>query len=418
MDRRIAKPRWHRYRRWGIPSAGLIAATVFAAIFYVNTTSRTVRIPRASITIAAVESSVYRDAIPLRGRVVPRDTIFLDALEGGRVGRVMIESGDPVKIGQPLIELSNTELELDVLDREGRLVESITQLQSYQTQLEQNRLANAKALAAIDYDIVRLRRAIARRAQLVQSGIVAREVNDTLQDELDHALITRPIQAASNAQQERLRTEQLPHIRAQIAKLRQDVEITRSKLENLTVRSPVNGHMIAIDLKVGENRNRGERLGELASDTGYKVSADVDEFYLRRLRKDQTATVRVGDKDTGLRVIRIYPHVNNGTFAVDLAFEGATPEGLFAGQAVQGTLLFGGDTPALTLPAGAFLERTGGNWAFVLDANGTSARRRPLTIGRRNTEQVEVLSGVRPGDRVITSDYAGWDRIDRVVLTD
>jgi HlyD family secretion protein len=417
MDRPIQQ-RWWRKKPW-IQAAGALAAIaliVGTAIAFFGTAERSVRVPAANLTLAKVERNVFHDFIPLRGQVVPLETIYLDALEGGRVERVLAVAGDSVVLGQALVELSNTQLELDVLDREGRLVESMTQLQAYQTQLEQNRLANEKALAQIDYDIIRLQRSLDRRTALSSRGAESEEQRDVVQDELNHDVRIRPVQEESNKKQEQLRVQQLPQIQAQIEKLQQDLRVTHSKLDNLTVRAPVAGRLTAMDLKVGENRNRGERFAEITPDVGFKISADVDEFYLRRVRNGQTAVVEMDERNWTLTVVRVYPQVKDGTFKIDLAFGAAIPGNLLPGQAVQGRLALGADQLATVLPAGAFLERTGGDWIFVLAPGGTSAERRRITIGRRNAEQVEVLTGLTPGEEVITSDYTGFERTDRINL--
>jgi HlyD family secretion protein len=171
-----------------------------------------------------------------------------------------------------------------------------------------------------------------------------------------------------------------------------------------------------MDIKVGEIRNRGQRLGQIVADTGFKLQAQIDEYYLDRVRAGQTGDMTIDDRQVPVRVTRVDPQVKNATFQVDLAFEGAMPRGLLPGQALEGRLTLGGDRPALILPAGAFLERTGGDWAMVADPGGGHADRRRVKIGRRSAEQVEVLSGLKPGERVITSDYTGFEKVDRVVL--
>jgi HlyD family secretion protein len=224
------------------------------------------------------------------------------------------------------------------------------------------------------------------------------------------------MQDESNRKQEQLRVQQLPQIHSQLVKLQQDLKITHGKLENLTVRAPVTGRLTAMDLKVGENRNRGERFGEITPETGDKLAAEVDEYYLGRVQNGQIAKIEIGDRTRALKVVRVYPKVTNGTFTVDLAFEDVTPAGLLPGQALQGKLALGADRTAVILPAGAFLERTGGDWIFVLAKDGKSALRRTLRIGRRNDEQVEVLSGLAVGEQAIISDYTGLERIDRIDL--
>src|ERR1700677_1722465 len=227
MDRPLRQPWWRR-RLWlqtGI-AVGAAALIITIVAMFLGGPERSIRVAATSVTVTRVTQGAFHDFIPLTGKVVPMNTVYLDALEGGRVDRILAQAGDMVQEGQPLVELSNTELELDVLDREGRLVESITQLQAYQTQLEQNRVANQKALAQIDYAVTRLKRSVARRNVLVADDAEPVEVKDQVQDELDYDLKVRPMQDESNRKQEALRKEQLPHIRGQLEKLQEDLKIT------------------------------------------------------------------------------------------------------------------------------------------------------------------------------------------------
>jgi HlyD family secretion protein len=417
MDRPL-RQRWWRRKLWlqsGIAAAAA-ALLISIAVMFLESPEHSVRVAATSVTVSRVTQGTFHDFIPLTGKVVPMNTVYLDALEGGRVDRILAQAGDMVREGQPLVELSNTELELDVLDREGRLVESITQLQAYQTQLEQNRVANQKALAQIDYDVTRLQRSIARRNILVADDAEPIELKDQVQDELNYNLKVRPMQDESNRKQQLLRQQQLPHIRGQLEKLQEDLKITHGKLDNLAVRAPVAGRLTTLDVKVGENRNRGECFGEVTPETGSKLAAEVDEYYLGRVQNGQIADVEIGDKTWTLKVVRVYPKVTNGTFTIDLAFQGATPAGLLPGQTLQGKLALGADRKAIILPAGAFLERTGGDSIFVLAKDGKSARRQTIKIGRRNAEQIEILGGLAVGEQAIISDYTGFERIDRIDL--
>ncbi len=285
MDRPIVLTWWRKKRSMQLALAAIIVASAGTMLgLFTATAERSVRIPLTNLMIATVTRNAFHDFVPLHAKVEALNTVYLDALEGGRVERILAQGGDYVTQGEPLVELSNTELELDVLDREARIIESITQLQAYETQLEQNRVANEKALALINYNIVRLRRSLARRKILVASALEPVEAKDTVQDELGYDLGILPMQEESNTKQETLRVRQLPEIENQLAKLQQDLDITHSKLDNLTVRAPVTGRLTSMDLKVGENRNRGERFAEITPDSGYKLSADVDEYYLARVR--------------------------------------------------------------------------------------------------------------------------------------
>ena len=418
MDRQIATPWWRR-RRTQV-AAGVAAAVLVAGGFGVAALSgmkASVRVPAQNVTLGTVATGIFHDFVALRATAQPKDVIYLDALEGGQVREVFAQAGDLVKAGQPLLTFRNTELELDVLDREGRLVESITQLQTYEKQLEDARVANEKAEAQIQYDITRLQRTAERRDELMAKGYISRDMHEQVHDELDHNKRLLPLQTSSNAEQDALRRRQIPQIQNELATLQESLKVTRGKLDSLVLRAPVAGRLTDMDIKVGEIRNRGQRLGQIVADTGFKLQAPIDEYYLDRVRPGQGGSVTIEDREVPVRVTRVDPQVKNATFQVDLAFEGAMPRGLLPGQALEGRLTLGGDRPALVLPAGAFLERTGGDWAMVADASGTHADRRRIHIGRRSADQVEVLSGLKAGERVITSDYNGFEKVDRVVLT-
>ena len=417
MDIRIIRPWW---RRRGVLMAGAAVAVVLVAggfgVALVGAAKSAVRLPAASVTLDAAQPGVFHDVVVLRATAQPKDVIYLDALEGGQVEQVNAQAGDVLTAGQPILRFRNTELELEVLDREGRLVESITQLQTYEKQLEDARVANEKAEAQIEFDITRLQRSAERRDALLAKGFTSRELYEQVHDELDHNRKLLPLQSSSNREQDALRRRQIPQIQNELSTLQESLKVTRSKLDSLVVRAPVAGRLTDMDIKVGEIRNRGQRLGQIVADTGFKLQAQIDEYYLERVHTGQAGVVTVDGRDVPVRVTRVDPQVKNATFQVDLAFEGAMPRGLLPGQALEGRLTLGGDRPALILPAGPFLERTGGDWVMVLDASGTRAERRRIRIGRRSNEQVEVLSGLKPGERVITSDYSAFEKVDRVIL--
>ena len=395
-----------------ITAATLVAATAA----FLAKPARTLRVEANGVSLAKVERGVFRDIIPLRGKVVALETVYLGAIEGGRVERVLVQPGDAVEFGQALVRLSNTALELEVLDRQARIIESVTQLQTYQTQLEQNRLDNQKALEQIDYNIRRLERTVGRQRELADRGLIAKDVSEAAGDELAYQKTLRPLQAKGNRDQEELRRRQDPQIRAQIEKLQKDMEVTAQKLENLVVRAPIDGRMTAIDLKVGENFAQGQRLGEVTKDSGYKIVAAVDEYYLGRVKAEQQAWVNIGGARVPMRVGRVHPQVANGVFDVELQFSGEPPPELRPGQAVLGTLTLSADSRAIVLATGPFLEASGGSWAFVLADDGRSAERRAIKVSRRSTEQLEIAGGLKPGETVVISDYSSYQRVDRIAL--
>jgi HlyD family secretion protein len=422
MDRKIHHKPWSP-AHWplgvkvGLSSTAAVVVALLAVKLIAGTGARTLRLPLGQVTLARAEHGVFHDLIPLRASVAPRETLYVDAIDGGRVDRVLVEAGDRVQEGQPMIEVSNTNLALQVIQQESQLNQAISQLQQNEIALEQNQLSNDRALADIDYNLLRLGRSAERREGLAAKGVVSTEQRDVITDELAYYKRLRPIQAESAQRQSDLRERLLPDIHQQLKILRGNLGVVHDKLESLVIRAPVAGKVTAIDLKVGETRNPGQRLAEVTPETGMKLIANIDEFYLARVRVGQTASVSLDGRPTNVTVRRVSPQVHNGQFRIDLDFDSGSPAALVEGAAAQGHLQLGGDTPALVLPAGAFLERTGGDWMFVVASDGRSAERRQIKAGRRTSEQLEILSGLNVGEQVITSDYTGLDKFDRIVLT-
>jgi HlyD family secretion protein len=415
MDTPLPQRKW-RKRAWTI---GLSLLGILAIVLGARTlrTGRTVRMAANAVTIGTVERAVFRDFVPLRGRVVPRDIVYLDAQEGGRVERVLVEAGDTVTAGQPLLEFGNTELQLEVIEREVRIIEQINNLRTTERSLEQDRETNLRSLAEIQYNVVRLGRLTERRNSLASRGAASVAEREDAADELGYYHALHPIVEQSSAKQDEWRARRTPEIRDELEKLQQNLAIVRGKLDNLIVRAPVSGRLTDLDLKVGENCERGKRLAQITPDTGFRLSAEVDEFYLARVHMGQRADMQFGENAVPLRVSRVYPQVKDGQFTIDLAFESAAPAGLLPGEASQGRLQLGEDVSAVVIPSGAFLEQTGGDWIFVLARDGQSAVRRRIKLGRRNAEQLEVLAGLAVNERVVTSDYRGLEHLDGIELT-
>jgi len=415
MDAPLPQRKWRR-RLWVIGATILVIVAVVLAARTLRT-GRTVRMSANSVTVATVQRAVFRDFVPLRGRVVPRDIVYLDAQEGGRVERVLVEAGDTVTAGQPLLEFGNTELQLEVIEREVRIIEQINNLRTTERSLEQDHEFNQRTLAEIQYNLTRLGRLTERRNSLASRGAVSVAEREDAADELSYYHSLHPIVQQSSVKQEEWRAMRTPEIRDELDKLQQNLTIVRGKLDNLIVRAPVSGRLTDLNLKVGENCERGKRLAQITPETGFKLSAEVDEFYLPRVRKGQHADMEFADATVPVKVSRVYPQVKDGQFTIDLAFDSATPTGLIPGEASQGRLRLGEDVSAVVIPSGAFLEQSGGDWIFVLARDGQSAGRRRIKLGRRNAEQLEVLAGLAPDERVVISDYRGLEHLDGIELT-
>jgi len=417
MDTPIIPAWWQRPGARAVWIAtGLGLAALLAMLASRGMAERSLTVTRTNVTLATVDRGVFHDFVPLHGTVAPKDTIYLDALAGGQVEKILAQAGDRVTAGQKLVIFRNSQLQLDVLNGEGRLVESLTQVQAQESALESTRILNETALENDQYNLVNLRHTLDRYERLQGENAIPEMTVEQTRDQLAHFQRLLPLQMETNKQQTILRQAQLPGLQAYEKSLKDSLVATRRELDDLTVTAPFSGQITQLDLKVGENRNRGERLAEITPDTGFKISSDTDEYYLGRVKRGQAAEVTLSGMRYGLHVARVYPAVKSGVFAVDLTFDGAMPTGLSPGATADGRLSLGSDREGLVLPAGAFLEASGGDYVFVLDDGGKSAHRRRVKLGRRNGEQVEVLSGLAAGDRVIISDYATYDRIDRIDL--
>ncbi len=353
IRRRVWSPMsWPLGPKIGVSAAIVVAVLVLVLKLVAGAGVRTLRVRLQQVTVATAERGVFHDLIPLRASAVPRETVYVDAIDGGQVDRVLVEPGDMVQEGQPMIELSNTNLALQVVQHESQVNQAISQLQQNEITLEQQQLSNARALAEIDYHLVRLGRSAARREGLAAKGLVSTEDRDVVSDELAYYKRLRPIQAESDQRQTELYDRLLPDIHQQLRILRGNLAVVHDKLNSLIVRAPVTGRITAIDLKVGETRGPGQRLAEVTPQTGMKLVADVDEFYLPRVRAGQTATVNLDGKSTNLTVRRVSPQVRHGQFRIELDFNTPSPAAPVEGASAQGHLPAGGGPPAWILPGG------------------------------------------------------------------
>ena len=414
MDRRVArKTPLGRKLAYGI--AGLLVLLFTAWLVSTLLAGRSLSVNSERIAVSDVTVGTFEDFIPLRGRLVPRNTVYLDAVEGGRVEEVLVEDGAIVRAGDPIVRLSNTNLQLEVLGREAAVTEQLNFMRTLELQLEQNRLAHKRNLVEIDYQITRLNRSIERQRDLAAKELVSRSTLDELQDELTYYERRRAVTLESQATDARLQEEQLRQLRSASTQLETSLALARRNLDDLNVRAPVAGKLSGFDVEVGESIVRGGRLGQIDDPDAYKLNARIDEFYLARVDIGQTATATNNGREVDLEVIKIYPQVKEGQFEVDMALA-EEPEGLRRGQTLQMRLTLGDNSDAILIPNGSFYQETGGIWVFVVAPDGSEAVRRTVRLGRRNTDYIEVLDGLEPGERVITSPYTSFTDMDRLVL--
>ena len=414
MDRVVAK-KTPLGRKLGYAAGGLLLILFAWWLIGMLLGGRSLSVNAERIFISPVTVGTFEDFIPLRGRLVPRSTVYLDAIEGGRVEQVFVEDGALVEAGDAIALLSNTNLQLEVLGREAAVTEQLNNMRTIELQLEQNRLAHKRNLVEIDYQIIRLNRSIERQRDLAAKDLVSQSTVDELQDELDYYKNRRAVTLESQATDARMQEQQLRQLREAGDQLQASLAFARKNLDDLNVRAPVGGKLSGFNIEVGQSIERGGRLGQIDDPDGYKLNARIDEFYLGRVDLQQVATAEHGRREYGLRVVKIYPQVNNGQFEVDMVFD-EEPTGVRRGQTLQLKLTLGDNSDAVLIPNGSFYQETGGNWVFVVSPDGSEAVKRPVRLGRRNTDFIEVLDGLEPGERVITSPYTSYVGMDRLTL--
>ena len=415
MDRVVEKPA----RPWRIPLliAGLLLVLALALlVLRDNAGGRSLQVAQGRIVISEVSQGIFEDFIPVRGRVTPLQTVFLDSREGGRVERRLVEDGALVGVGDVIVELSNTALQLDVTRNEALATEQLNNMRTIELQLEQNRLQHKRNLVELDYQIKRLTRQVTRQREIVGSGGVSKSQLEDSEDELEYYTNRRKVTLESQATDARLQETQLQFLRETSAQLERNVAFARTNLDALTVRAPVAGKLSGFNVEVGQSIDRGGRLGQIDDPDNFKLRAGIDEFYLGRVQLGQSATFERGGDDYALTVSKIYPQVKNGQFEVDLVFADEEPVGIRRGQTIQLKLTLGDAAPATLIPNGAFFQDTGGNWIFVVTPDGSEAVRRTVRLGRRNSRFIEVLDGLDRGERVVTSPYTGFLEMDRLKL--
>jgi HlyD family secretion protein len=414
MDRRVEK-RTPLGRKIGYGAIGILGIAFAWWLVSTLLDGRSLSVNAQRIIVSPATIGTFEDFIPLRGRLVPSSTVFLDAIEGGRVEQVLVEDGTVVAAGDPIALLSNTNLQLEVLGREAAVTEQLNNMRTIELQLEQNRLSHKSNLVEIDYQIVRLERAIERQSDLASRNLVSQSVIDELRDELTYYENRREVTLESQATDSRMQAQQLRQLRDAGAQLQAGLDFARQNLADLNVRAPVAGKLSGFNIEVGQSIARGGRLGQIDDPDGFKLNASIDEYYLGRVDLQQSATATHGSKTLDMQVSKIYPQVNNGQFQVDMAFA-AEPEGLRRGQTLQLKLTLGDNSDAILIPNGSFYQETGGNWVFVVSEDGTEAIKRTVRLGRRNTDFIEVLDGLEPGERVVTSPYTSYAGLDRLAI--
>jgi len=415
MDRKIEKKRWTPKKLTGIAGGVIVGVLIIYQIGFSDKSSR-LNVERQRLVISTVKRGDFQEFIPVIGTVIPIKTIYLDAIEGGSVEHLFLEAGSYVNKGDPILRLANTNLLLDIMYREAELFQQSNNLRNTRLAMEENRLALKAQLIELDYRIKQSKRNYDTQAELVDKSLIAKQQFDAAYDEYEYLQQTRDLTMESHKQDSIFREVQLEQLEESLVRMEANLKIVKQNLDNLTIKAPVSGQLTSLNAEIGESKSRGERLGQIDVMDGFKLRVNIDEYYISRVAIGQTGTFTFAGDQYKLAVKKVYPEVLNGRFEVDMEFVGEEPEGIRRGQSQHIRLELGDPSEALLLARGGFFQKTGGQWVYLLEESENVAVKQPIRLGRQNTDVFEVLEGLKPGDKVITSSYDTFGDIDKLMI--
>lgn len=414
MDRQIEKKSFLRRYAWYIAAAAALAALLVWIVL--GTSANTMTVDASDITISDVTRGKFDDYVRLNGQVLPIQVVQISPEEGGIVREKVVEEGTRVRKGDVILRLSNSNLDLQILNAEAELAEKQNLLRNTQVAMQQDRLNNRTEQATLDTDCDRKRRAYEQNARLYKERLISKEVY--LQSREDYNLARRKQSLISQRlkQDSIYRHVQMAQMEDNLDNMRKNVLLVRDRKNKLEVRSAIDGELGLLDVELGQNIAAGQNIGQINDLSDFKVQAQIDEHYIDRVRPGLSASFSRDGKTYLLRVRKVYPEVRNGTFRTDFVFVGERPAQMRSGQTFYVELALGKSQQATLIPRGTFFQTTGGNWIFVLDKSGRKAYRRNISIARQNPQYYEVTDGLEPGERVITSGYEAFKDNDVLVI--
>lgn len=414
MDRQIEKKSFLRRYAWYIAAAAALAALLVWIVL--GTTANTMTVDASDITISDVTRGKFDDYVRLNGQVLPIQVVQISPEEGGIVREKVVEEGTRLRKGDVILRLSNSNLDLQILNAEAELAEKQNLLRNTQVAMQQDRLNNRTEQATLDTDCDRKRRAYEQNARLYKERLISKEVY--LQSREDYNLARRKQSLISQRlkQDSIYRHVQMAQMEDNLDNMRKNVLLVRDRKNKLEVRSAIDGELGLLDVELGQNIAAGQNIGQINDLSDFKVQAQIDEHYIDRVRPGLSASFSRDGKTYLLRVRKVYPEVRNGTFRTDFVFVGERPAQMRSGQTFYVELALGKSQQATLIPRGTFFQTTGGNWIFVLDKSGRKAYRRNISIARQNPQYYEVTDGLEPGERVITSGYEAFKDNEVLVI--
>ncbi|MBN2244213.1 MAG: efflux RND transporter periplasmic adaptor subunit [Candidatus Aminicenantes bacterium] len=415
MDRKIKKKKFTA-KKIAMYGSALIFILVMIYLFAFKMTKSTLNVDRERLTISEVTRGPYQDYIPIMGEVLPITTYFLVADDGGRVEEIYMEAGVPIQKGQKILKLENTNLLMTIMWREAELYQQSNNLRNTRLQLEQYRLQLSQQMAEAESQLQQQKRTYDRYKKLHEDNLISDHNYELAKDQYEYLQERLELTRESQKNELTFRQQQIDQLEISLERMQNNLNVVYKKQENLTLRAPISGHLTALNAEIGQSKNPGERIGRIDVMDKFRVRADIDEYYIARVEKGRIGTFPFAGQDYKLQVRTVYLEVQDGKFQVDMYFVDEQPQGIRRGQTLHIRLELGDLKEALLLPRGGFFQTTGGNWVYVVDKSGKFAIKRNIRLGQYNSDVHEVLEGLEPGEKVITSSYESFGDMERLVF--
>ncbi|RFZ95769.1 efflux RND transporter periplasmic adaptor subunit [Mucilaginibacter conchicola] len=415
MDRVIQKKKWSNKRLMTIAGVTGVVVLVAGSIFFTSGKSK-LNVDTERITVSEIKKGPFQEFIPVNGVVMPLTTIYLDAVEGGQVEEKYVEDGAMLKKGDPILKLSNIDEELSLASQESAVFGEQTQMQIAHNNAQQNTVSKLNQMADVDNAFKEAERVYLLDKSLYEQKAIGLQEYQAAKNNYDYQVRRKRLTTQILKQDTSLTQQQEQQAKEHYAQMKNALTLMRKKVGSLTLRAPIDGQLTSMDAEVGQNKNKGEHLGQIDAQNGFKVRVDVEEHYLSRIYNGLMGDFVFADKTYKLTIKKVYSQITSGRFQVDMEFVGTVPKGIRKGQTLQIRLALSDETTALLVPRGGFYQQTGGNWIFKVSEDGKTAYKTDVQIGRQNPDYFEVLQGLKPGDKVITSSYENYGDIQELVL--
>ncbi len=415
MDRKIEKKKWTPKKIIWLSIGGIFAFLILYNLIFGDHSAK-FNVQKERISIEEVKEDYFQDYITVTGTVEPISTIFLDAMEGGRVEEIVTEDGTMVKKGDVILRLSNTNLHLEIMNREANLAEQINNLRNTRLSMEQNKLNLTRQLLELDYQLNIQKREYENSKDLFSKKFISDKEFEEEKEYYEYLSKSRELVIENQKADSLFREIQVFQLENSVEQMQLNLKFVRNKLDNLSVKAPVSGLLVSVNAEIGEAKLRGQRLGQIHVLDEFKIHLEIDEHYISRVNTNLIGEFDFTGKTYKLLIKKIYPEVRNGRFRVDLVFSEDVPKRIRTGQTFRVKLELGESKIAILVPRGGFYQSTGGQYIFVIDPSEKFAVKRDIRLGRMNPKYYEVLEGLEPGEKVIVSSYDNFGRAEKLIL--